>query len=155
MSLAPYGLIFRQPVISKWLTLLLDTALVQFCRFSFGAPCFFFFLHFVKEKNWWTDNDAWKWRCTLCSFQGRTSKIKCRARGSAGQQLLCLERKRARRETGVGGVVLKRKERRKKEASAKMCSGEDWEEQRELFNFHSHSQMCWRQNVAFEELVAR
>lgn len=23
------------------------------------------------------------------------------------------------------------------------------------FNFYSHSQMCWRQNVAFEELVAR
>lgn len=50
-----------------------------------------------------------------------------------------------------------REEGREREALGERVggAGRGWEEQRELFNFHSHSQMCWRQNVAFEELVAR
>lgn len=43
----------------------------------------------------------------------------------------------------------------KKVESAKWVRGLERKEQEELFNFHSHSQMCCRQDVAFEELVAK
>lgn len=49
----------------------------------------------------------------------------------------------------------KRPKKEKEMGMSKMGWGGDWKEQKELFNFHSHSQMCCGQDVAFEKLLAK
>lgn len=63
------------------------------------------------------------------------------------------------KENGMGKKIrAERKEQMKKKSnveSAKLVWGLERKEQEELFNFHSHSQMCSRQDIVFKELVAK